>query len=453
VLKIVTTYMASEPNIDTLFESAEQARREGRLDAARADYDRVLARAPKHAGALYRKALLALEANQLAESAALLRDACAVKPDDLELNFLQGAVLLAAGQEQEALAPLKRASAVNPQWSAPHLKLGVAHLILGQRDEAQQWFQRALMADPGLRAVAADESQPAALREEVHAALVLIAEREWAIVGAALEAGARVDPAADLSRLERGFRIHCGREVRVFTHPLRQPKFLYLPDLPATPWFEREQFDWVPKVEQQLPGVRGELDALIREEAEFVPYISEDGGESASGTDFSRLAGSMEWNAFYLIKDGSWLEDRCRRCPQTTELMNVVPAARMQGFGPEVIFSRLQAGGHIVPHFGRTNVRLTVHLGVIIPDQCAIRVGDETRSWQEGRVLLFDDSFEHEAWNRSDRDRSVLIFEVWHPALNPAEIAAIQRFFETRREWLDLCKPAAPPAPQATPSA
>ncbi len=445
--------MAPEPNIDTLFESAEQARREGRLDAALADYDKVLARAPAHVGALYRKALLAFQANRLAESVALLRDACAVKPDDIELNFYQGFVLLVAEREQEALAPLEQAAAINPQWYAPHLKLGVAHLVLGQRDQAQQCFQRALMADPGLRAALADESKPAALREEIRAALELVGEREWAIVGAALEAGARTDPTADLSRIERGFRIQYGREARVFNRPLRQPKFLYLPDLPATPWFEREHFDWVPMVEQQLPAVRNELEALIREEAEFVPYISEDGGESASGTDFSSLAGSMEWSAFYLIKDGNWLEERCRRCPQTMTLMRAVPAARMRGFGPEVIFSRLRAGGHIVPHFGRTNVRLTVHLGVIIPDQCAIRVGEETRGWQEGRVLLFDDSFEHEAWNRSDRDRSVLIFEVWHPALNAAEIVAIERYFDARREWFDLCKPSAPPAPETTPSA
>lgn len=441
--------MVAEPNIDTLFESAERARQEGRLDAALADYDRVLARAPAHVGALYRKALLAFQAKRLAESAALLRDACAVKPDDAELNFYQGFVLVDAGREQEALAPLERAAAINPQWYAPHLKLGVAYLVLGQRDQAQQSFQRALLADPGLRVVVADENSPAALREEIRAALTLVAEREWTIVGTALEAGARADPAADLSRIERGFRIQHGREPRVFDHPLRQPKFLYLPDLPAIPWFERERFDWVLMVERQLPAVREELETLTREEAEFIPYISKDGGESASGTDFSSLAGSMVWNAFHLNLGDRWVEDRCRRCPQTTEVMHAVPAARMRGSAPEIMFSRLQAGGHIVPHFGLMNVRLTVHLGVIIPDQCAIRVGDETRSWQEGRILLFDDSFEHEAWNRSDRDRSVLIFEVWHPALNAAEIVAIERYFDARREWLDRCKPVAPPAPEA----
>jgi aspartyl/asparaginyl beta-hydroxylase (cupin superfamily) len=92
-------------------------------------------------------------------------------------------------------------------------------------------------------------------------------------------------------------------------------------------------------------------------------------------------------------------------------------------------------------------------MGVIIPDDCAIRVAEETRGWQEGRVVLFDDSFEHEVWNRSERERTVLIFEVWHPALEPAEIVAIESFFHARSEWLGLCKPAAAPAPEPEQSA
>lgn len=439
--------MAAESNIDTLFESAQLAYREGRLDAALAGYDRVLARAPAHVGALYQKAILAFQAKRLPESMALLRDARAVMPDDAELNMRLGLVLLVAGRAEEALGPLEQASAIIPLWYEPHLRLGHAHLALGRRDKAQECFQRALMADPGIRAALRDKRASAAFREEIRVALELVGERWWAIVGGALDAGASAHPAADLSRIERGFRIECGREARVFNHPLRQPLFLYLPDLPTIPWFEREQFDWVPMVEERLPAVRDELETLIREEAQFVPYVSEGGGVDPHGTDFSSLEGSMVWNAVYLNKCGRWLEDRCRRCPQTTEVMRAVPAPRMRGFAPEVIFSRLQAGGHIVPHFGQTNVRLTVHMGVIIPDDCAIRVADETRGWQEGRVLLFDDSFEHEAWNRSERDRSVLIFEVWHPALEPAEIVAIEHFFDARGEWLDLCKPAESPAP------
>ncbi|MFQ5757520.1 MAG: hypothetical protein ACE5H7_15700 [Acidiferrobacterales bacterium] len=69
-------------------------------------------------------------------------------------------------------------------------------------------------------------------------------------------ASAGAHPTTDLSRIERGFRIECGREPRVFNHPLRRPLFLYLPDLPATPWFENEHFDWVFRVEERLPATQ-----------------------------------------------------------------------------------------------------------------------------------------------------------------------------------------------------
>ena len=441
--------MTGEANIDALFESAKRAHQDGRLDAALEGYNRVLARVPAHVGAIYHKALLAFQAGRHEECLALLGEALALAPDDVELNFRKGFVLLAGGRPEEALAPLERAAELLPLWFEPYLKLGAANVALGRREQAQDWFQRALLADPGLQRAPFDERRPPAQREEILAALNMVGERQWAIASDALDAAARAHPGADLARIERGFRILCGREERVFNHPLRQPKFLYLPDLPATPWFEPGDFDWVPEVEAALPEVRAELEQLIREEAEFVPYVAKD-TVSASGTDFSSLAGSMEWNAFHL-NQGGWVEDRCRRCPATTEAMSKVPPARMRGFAPEILFSRLQAGGHIVPHYGLMNVRLTVHMGVIIPEDCAIRVAEETRGWQEGRVLLFDDSFEHEAWNRSARDRSVLIFEVWHPAVEPAEIVAIEHLFEARQAWLDRCKPpeAAPAAPAA----
>jgi aspartyl/asparaginyl beta-hydroxylase (cupin superfamily) len=63
-----------------------------------------------------------------------------------------------------------------------------------------------------------------------------------------------------------------------------------------------------------------------------------------------------------------------------------------------------------------------------VPSNCRIRVGDEERSWAEGDVLIFDDSFEHEVWNDSDRERIVLIIDIWHPDLTDGQIAAIRLF-------------------------
>jgi aspartyl/asparaginyl beta-hydroxylase (cupin superfamily) len=64
---------------------------------------------------------------------------------------------------------------------------------------------------------------------------------------------------------------------------------------------------------------------------------------------------------------------------------------------------------------------------VKVPDgDCAIRVGDETRRWHEGKCLVFDDYFEHEAWNRTDEDRLVLIVDLWHPGLSATEVTLLE---------------------------
>jgi aspartyl/asparaginyl beta-hydroxylase (cupin superfamily) len=90
----------------------------------------------------------------------------------------------------------------------------------------------------------------------------------------------------------------------------------------------------------------------------------------------------------------------------------------------------LRPGAHIPPHNGLINTRLIVHLPLIVPGQCRLRVGNETREWQPGKVWLFDDTIEHEAWNDSAETRVILIFEVSRPDVTDAEHEQISRVFE-----------------------
>lgn len=68
------------------------------------------------------------------------------------------------------------------------------------------------------------------------------------------------------------------------------------------------------------------------------------------------------------------------------------------------MFSVLHNGAHIKPHCGPWNCRLTFHLGLQVPNvspqECGIKVADKTKQWHEGKMLAFDDSFFHEAWNK-----------------------------------------------------
>ena len=98
-------------------------------------------------------------------------------------------------------------------------------------------------------------------------------------------------------------------------------------------------------------------------------------------------------------------------CPHTTSFIRQIP---------EIItaeFSFLESQTQIKPHVGYSKMYLRCHLPLIVPDEskCGIRVGDETRHWREGELLIFDDSFEHEAWNNSDERRVILMFDIPNP--------------------------------------
>jgi aspartyl/asparaginyl beta-hydroxylase (cupin superfamily) len=97
---------------------------------------------------------------------------------------------------------------------------------------------------------------------------------------------------------------------------------------------------------------------------------------------------------------------------------------------PSILFSVLRPGAHIPAHNGFVNTRLICHLPLVVPPGCAFRVGNETREWVEGKAWLFDDTIEHEAWNRSGETRVVLLFEVWRPELGEEERRLVAAMFE-----------------------
>jgi aspartate beta-hydroxylase len=122
--------------------------------------------------------------------------------------------------------------------------------------------------------------------------------------------------------------------------------------------------------------------------------------------------------------------------PKTLAALKAADIVRIEGRPMELFFSRLKPGTHIPPHHGIANNRITVHLPLIVPGDCSIRVGNAMHHWREGEIVAFDDSFEHEAWNRSPADRVVLIFEAHHPDLSREEREAIQYAIEVRGRWL-----------------
>ena len=214
---------------------------------------------------------------------------------------------------------------------------------------------------------------------------------------------------------------------------VNQCEGLHYPFLPADEFFDREHFPWLKKLEAATPEILTELQTILADrDPAIAPYISLPPG--VPDGKWSGLDKSLDWSAFHLWKEGERMDEACARAPRTTALVESLPLCRIPGRAPAVFFSILKAGSHIPPHTGVTNVRSIVHLPLIVPPDCGFRVGGETREWRVGEAFVFDDTIEHEAWNRCGEDRAILIIDTWNPHLSEQECTMIGQFYEAADE-------------------
>lgn len=212
----------------------------------------------------------------------------------------------------------------------------------------------------------------------------------------------------------------------------QQPSVYYFPGLPQTQFFERSDFPWLEQLEAATADIRAELMQVLAGHDAFEPYVQDrvNGPKRRQGG----LVNNPDWGAFHLWKNGQIVEENASRCPKTLAALENVPLTRLRGRSPSIMFSLLRPGTKIPPHHGLVNTRLICHLPLIVPHSCALRVGNDTREFEEGRAWVFDDTIEHEAWNLSEHPRVILLFEVWRPELSEAERALVSAMFDALDE-------------------
>jgi len=208
-----------------------------------------------------------------------------------------------------------------------------------------------------------------------------------------------------------------------------QPKNYYFPELPTIQFADPAAFSWVKELEAATSDIRNELSEILEHPAAFQPYVTVE--ETRPQSDPHGMLDNNDWSAFYLWKDGEVVAENAALCPKTVAAISRVPYAQIKGRSPNILFSSLKPNSKIPPHHGLINTRFICHLPLIVPDGCGFRVGNETREWQEGKVWLFDDTIEHEAWNTSDETRYILLFEVWRPELSDLEKTLVSNLYET----------------------
>jgi aspartyl/asparaginyl beta-hydroxylase (cupin superfamily) len=406
------------PDHDQRLRQARQAASEGNLELADTLYAALVTRAGSRLEATRFLAFHRFAQQRFDESCRFAMEALALRPDDrsrvnLALSqFGMGdyaaceATLALLGDRQLGYAPLLR---------------GALH---HRRDEGSQALACFESCMPGFTDGKAG-----------HAALPPLIARLFALAAevrnASLQSMHRrmLDGLLErhgeeaLRRIRRAIvHFHAGGEA--WQHQLQQPVFFYVPGLPPRPWFEREEFAWVRTFEQRADAIRLEYDRVIAGRgSRLMPYVT--AHQNAPRDSWGHLIDTDGWLSLHLLKGGRRVEPNASDMPTTMAALELIDLPRCAGNCPEAFFSVLAPRTRIPPHHGLTNYKLVGHLALDIPADCAIRVGGQARPWQRGHCLFFDDSFVHEAWNDSEERRTVLIFDVWHPALTAIERSAL----------------------------
>jgi hypothetical protein len=363
---------------------------------------------------LFREGIEALRRGQIADAKAHFGALEALGPDGELAGLLRAASHRAEGDDVAEETALNRLIDAEPRSVRGHIMKADCRARAGNDDDLACFHYRT-----ALRLAEGRQLLPGEAAEVGRAARTLAELQERIYAARASRLAERGLPPATWSpRLQHSLDLAAGRR-----RPYRQqPTTFDYVGLPHVQFHDPGQFGWVPAVEAAAPAMRAELvDLLATGGDAFHPYIRSD--VRSIPLDGNRaLLDSADWSVLALCEHGWVIPEIVERCPRIwTTLLQHVPLPRIPGWGPTVTFSMLKAGARIAPHTGTHNSRLICHLPLIVPPDCRFRVGNETRAWEEGKLLIFDDTIEHEAWNDGAEDRVVLIFDIWRPELTEQE--------------------------------
>lgn len=147
------------------------------------------------------------------------------------------------------------------------------------------------------------------------------------------------------------------------------------------------------------------------------------------------------WVDVLLFKQGKFHKGNCAKLPEACALVKRHPEITTNPGGLALI-SELWPGTEVLEHQGETNAQLTFQLALKVPgNSSGIRVGGLESAWNEGQVLVFDDSFPHSVWHHGSQNsgpRTVLLLRAWHPGLSPDErYVGLQANQEGKQTWQD----------------
>jgi len=357
-----------------------------------------------------------LSGGNVAEARGILEEAARLDPAEPAFWHRLATVRKLAGAPMLAIEAIDRALALAPLDFVGLMMR--AHLLdTAGHPEAGEAYGRAL-AQPR------PDPLPPMLQRTIARAEAAWAEHQQSMthrLGAAFEASG-----ADLTPVERARAERFASNIARITRPYHsEPTHFAWPGLREFEFHDRAAFPWLEELESLTPAIRGELDHVANApDAALVPYVKYSDSEPLA--QWRELNHNRDWTAIHLIERGQQVTANAAHCPETMGFLARMEQPAIPGCAANAMFSLLAPRTHIPPHVGVANFRLLCHLPLIVPQRCWFRVGAQTRDFAEGQAWVFDDTIEHEAKNETDALRVILIFDIWHPDLSPAERAAIR---------------------------
>jgi ornithine lipid ester-linked acyl 2-hydroxylase len=178
------------------------------------------------------------------------------------------------------------------------------------------------------------------------------------------------------------------------------------------PIIDHKQFPALQAFEERWQDIHAELrDILLHRNA--IPLFQE------VSPDQKRIAQGQNWRTFILYGFGARLDKNCARAPVTAALLADVPHLQ------SAWFSIIAPGYHIPAHRGVTKGILRAHLGLIVPkdaEKCWMRVDREIMVWRQGKLFVFDDTYEHEVANNTSEERVILLIDFDRPMRLPGRM-------------------------------
>lgn len=414
-----------DKTIKAELDAAEKLRKRGKIEEAVSAFEELVRKYPQSPRARYGKAQCEDDLAEKQRSNEVLRRAIetyqeAASLPDAPTDLVKLSLKRRSERQQflghmrGSLLTLQRLVQLFPTDTTLKNDLGVGYLLMGDNDSAKKVYEEVLNVTPNDGFA------------KVHYGFILKAQNRIVesipYLKEGIESG---DPGTDDGR----FYFHLGDAMqrvgnkeaykwyelghkRGHFASVWQRSLYNVNGLKAQPWWtprETGYTELVKSLERNWKLIRDE-GLMVMDKAKGL-FLPED----------ENLREKGDWSQFTLWQQGRKNENACKGAPKTCTLLEKFSETTGCRRG-QIKYSIMHPGTHVWPHTGPTNCRLRMHLGLVIPKEgCKIRCANETRSWEEGKVLIFDDSFEHEVWQDASSFRLIFIVDVWHPELTPQQ--------------------------------